>query len=71
MGERQYFELNDNENSTSKCVRYNLPSPEKENISINVHIRKEEKSKVNDLSLYLENYEKKKKINPEVKAKKK
>lgn len=34
---------------------YNLASPDKENISINVHIRKEEKSKINDLPPYLEN----------------
>lgn len=45
MSQRKYFELSDNENNTSKFMGYNLPNTGKENIPINVHIRKEEKSK--------------------------
>lgn len=62
MSQWKYFELSDNENDVSKCMGYNLPNAEKENISINIYIRKEEKSKTIIQLPILENEEKKNKL---------
>ena len=68
---RRYIETNDNENTTTQ----NLWDAAKSDlrgkfIAIKSHLKKQEKSQINNLTLYLKELEKEEQINPKVSRRK-
>lgn len=60
---KKHFELNGNENTTCQNLRMQRKSVHGETfVTMNAYIRKEEKSKINNLSFHLRNLEKEEQV---------